>query len=338
MKMRVNTQHNLEPSYSFFTPRIVTIGLLVTLFYKYVILSLKSEESISRSWASNRIYHTRFSVLLISYIAILGLSVVYQNAKKSQELYNKVLRYNRLNSQFSEEGISLCRTAANAGNADALFHLWNTGYKGLEGNPQAYLRKAAENGHVEAMYQLGILLEKSNIYEAIHFLSQAASHEHPGAMYKIGKYRFSSPHLMAITEEHAVALLEKASNKGNGEAMFELGYYHHKKSNLKIALEWYEKGTLYGSGEAFVAVGEVNHLKYKDQLKSPKCWEAKITKYLERAKNEDLIAISKLGWLAKIKLADARLQTLIYWYKKGKEIYEAAGAMDAAKYLETYLI
>ena len=142
--------------------------------------------------------------------------------------------------------ISVPKTLANralAGDADAQFELaelyMHSDYEDDIALAEEWAIKAAQQGHVEAMYWLGegytfyakAVLEEDpedaakNFEQGFIFLKEAAAQQHPAATLELaGYYRRGT----AVEQDVAqsIALVEKAAELGEVQAMHDLAFIY----------------------------------------------------------------------------------------------------------------
>ena len=131
---------------------------------------------------------------------------------------------------------------------------------------EAWLRKAAEGGHVEAMFQLGELHAK---WQGHRLLS--------GELYKEGRYSTS----LASEEdrEQAKEWYRKAAERGHVEAMFWLGELYRPgerwpfvTASWPSAAEWFQKAAEQGHVLAMVRLGEYHSISCGSVDKESPYW------------------------------------------------------------------
>ena len=133
------------------------------------------------------------------------------------------------------------------------------------------VRKAAEDGHVGAMFALGRWLGDDNRDDPqqVVWLKRAIERGSKEAMRSLG---FCYANGMGGLEKNAAtanAWYLKAVELGDSDAMFNLGVHHEKgfgvEKNLATAAEWYERAGKAGDKEAPPALARV---KAKEQTSS----------------------------------------------------------------------
>lgn len=137
------------------------------------------------------------------------------------------------------------------------------------GNAVKWYRKAAEQGHADAQYQLGECYRygwgvKENKGLAAKWYGRAAEQEHADAQYQLGEcYLFGEG--LNENEESAVKWYAIAAEKGHADAQYQLGecyrYGWGVEKNLALAQEWHEKAKEQGYQPSSNHIFKKNHKK-----------------------------------------------------------------------------
>lgn len=152
-----------------------------------------------------------------------------------------------------------------------------------------YLYKAANAGHLQAMYELAIHRKGFDADEAKEWCKKAADKGHTDAM-----FRYSS--LYAEGEEKHLWTL-KAAQKNNIEAMLAVGYqYMLGKSTEKDsqkAIEWWMKAANAGNSKAMFEIGNAYYsgIGVERNTVTAKSWyeKAKETASKNKVGNDDTL-------------------------------------------------
>jgi hypothetical protein len=132
--------------------------------------------------------------------------------------------------------------------------------------------KAAEQGHMEAQYQVGRFYYGIKEYEkAAIWFKRAADQGHSGAQFNlaVGCYNYG----LGVEHDNTLALiyLQKSADQNHVEAQYNLGIFHELVlGSIKNAMQWYQKAAEQNHKEAAAAV---------ERLKRP----SRITRLLKRA-------------------------------------------------------
>ena len=128
----------------------------------------------------------------------------------------------------------------------------------------ARIRKAAEPGDADALYELGERYYygtggKKNTVQAVAWYRKAAELGHADAMYELGECYYYGTGVTKNMEQ-AVEWYRKATELGHAGAMYRLGgcYYLGKgvEVNEEQAVEWYRKAAELGHADAMYGLGE----------------------------------------------------------------------------------
>ena len=164
----------------------------------------------------------------------------------------------------------------------------------------------AEHDHVDAMYNLGVLLRDSNPAEARRWWERAAEHGHVEAMSNLG---------VLLEDRHPAAArrwYERAAGHHQTNAMFHLGVLLND-SHPDEARRWYEQAAGHEHTDAMVGLG--------DLLKADEPAEAR--RWYERAADHDNAdAMYNLGAM----LEDSDPAEARRWYERAAD-HDNADAM-----------
>lgn len=136
---------------------------------------------------------------------------------------------------------------------------------------------AAEQGNAEAQFYVGMdyltrhnVKVKKDIGRAEKFLTLAANQGKVDAQYQLGKLYYSQKKFNL-----AEKFLLLAANQGSINAMGNLGYLYRDRKNLKDAILWFEKEIALDKNSAFdTGCGLVTVLKTNPNLADPKRFAA----------------------------------------------------------------
>lgn len=110
-----------------------------------------------------------------------------------------------------------------------------------------YFLRAAENGHAESQYQVGLLFTRSEegkkkyMNRAINYLTEASNNGHSDADVKLGDI-YSTKDTTNFDMKKAISFYEKGSNRGNTEAQIRLGNLYKENKDydsMKKAIDYY---------------------------------------------------------------------------------------------------
>jgi len=175
-------------------------------------------------------------------------------------------------AQDPEEGVRWLKTAAERGNLQAQYNLGQVygGGLGVEADAAvalAYLTKAANAGHPDALYDMGVYhyngiggVEKDE-KAAFIFFENAASTGHGEACFSMGLC-LSLGQGTEKDENRAVACYKKAAEAGNANGMFNLGLYAFYgqggfEKDLDYAEELFKKAAELGHEKAAHAAASI---------------------------------------------------------------------------------
>jgi TPR repeat protein len=166
-------------------------------------------------------------------------------------------------------------------------------------------RRAAENGHTSAMYNLGILLnQRGDFTEAETWYRSAANTGDTDAMSNLGSLLLKERG--DLTE--AETWYRKAAENGNTNAMNNLGALLKERGDLTEAKTWYRCAANTGDTDAMYNLGAL--LNECGDLTEAETW------YRKAAENGNTNAMNNLGILLKRRgdLTEAKT-----WYRKAVE-------------------
>ena len=118
------------------------------------------------------------------------------------------------------------------------------------GQAASWLRKAAEQGHAEAQYNLGLMYAKTrDDGEAVLWYRKAAEQGHVDAQYNLGHMYYKGK---GIPKDHAQAAswFRKAAEQGDANAQYNLGLMYAKTGDDGEAVLWYRKAAEQGDANA----------------------------------------------------------------------------------------
>jgi len=174
-----------------------------------------------------------------------------------------LLCMNLMSSAFAADDFQAALKKAGQGNAQAQYDVAVIFFKGelvKEDHIEAlkWYRKAAENGHAEAQFNMFSFfqwgweraqLPKDGV-QAFVWLKKAADNNHPSAQdwlagfYERGERVEKNPQEAEKWYSKAVVGFRKLADQGNGWAMSRIGYYYENgigglEKNLEEAEKWY---------------------------------------------------------------------------------------------------
>lgn len=166
-----------------------------------------------------------------------------------------------------QRGNELMQQAAGKGNADALFFLAEQDYHTDARRAFREYRKAAQQGHIPAMYELACCYRqghgtKQNHKQEFKWLKQAAENGHVYAMCDVAaeyNRRASTPE----NDEQYRYWMHRAAEYGDSLAMQNLGFYYwpyfRNAANTDItqSIEWFTKAAHGGEAKSWFALGRI---------------------------------------------------------------------------------
>lgn len=149
--------------------------------------------------------------------------------------------------------------AASGGNIDAMFELATFRNRETD-ESKSWLKKAATNGHPQAMLMYGRKLQSED--EKFKWILKAAEKNVQDAMVLVG-YKYMLGKGVEVNKEKAIEWWMKAAGLGNSRAMLEIGNSYYLgmgvECNTITAKSWYQKAQ-----EAEIkSKGEFNDTLYK---------------------------------------------------------------------------
>ena len=210
----------------------------------------------------------------------------FQHADQSQDDAQK--------QQFLHQALRLLSQAAHAGLATAQFSLGQCFLKGVavEVNPQegwAWVERAAQQGHVEACFNLALKLPVEHA-QHLPLLKHAAQAGHAKAMLCMGIYCQNHNQL-----SDAIQWFEQAKAHGDARAYYFLGLAYRDGSGVeadsKQALQYLQLAGEQGDADAYFALYE----SYKEGLglRKNKKSQAKYLKLAQQAGHPQALSIEE---------------------------------------------
>lgn len=147
----------------------------------------------------------------------------------------------------------------NAARYLAQFYLSNTDQDPTGSEQRRWLMKAAASGDPVAQFNLALVMinepdDDSSLSDAIAYLDQSASAGFVPAMNSLGTILWQSPELLgrdvAVVRQLAIELLDDAADKGDVNALFNLGSIHLSQNAIAKAVPYFQKAAKLGSDEA----------------------------------------------------------------------------------------
>ena len=132
----------------------------------------------------------------------------------------------------------------------AAAYLKNSNY--WQKKAEKHFRAAAARGDAEAQIQMGSLYEnvKKDMSEAIKWYRKAAEQGHPDAAYFVGVAYLTGDGVKKDKEE-ALKWFFFAAERGSATSEFLIGkYYEFGKKDLSEALKWYRRAARHGNKHA----------------------------------------------------------------------------------------
>jgi uncharacterized protein len=195
-------------------------------------------------------------------------------------------------------------------------------------------RKAAEQGHPDAQFELGILCQydraiKGKSKEAIKWYEKAAEHGHAKAQYQLGRCYYLGWGVKG-KKETAVNWYQKAADQGHPGAQTDLAtcyqFGNGTKQNELEAVKWFKKAANQGHADAQYQLGNLyswgellDYLDDEDELEYEHKKEA--AKWLRKAADQGHDdAIGSLGdVLSDIGGSENEAES-VKWYKKAADL------------------
>lgn len=161
---------------------------------------------------------------------------------------------------------------------------------------------AAEQGHAEAMLNLGYFYSKGRGIAqsndlAVHWYRFSAAQNYPkallnlGIMYKLGRG-------VQKDNEKALELFTEAAERGYDKAQYKLGYMHKNGShgcsqNYEKAIKWYRKAAVQGHADAQCSLGAMYRWGYGVESNDVTA----VKYYLQAAEQDHSTAQRNLGFM-----------------------------------------
>jgi TPR repeat protein len=158
--------------------------------------------------------------------------------------------------------------AAKQGHMNSMYNLGMILHNTNSTEAEAWYRKAVNLGNVGAMNNLGGLLEKSNPAEAEKWYHEAAIRENVNGMYNLGVLLYKQNKL-----KEAETWFHKAAIHGHVNAMYNMGVLSRQQNNLKEAEIWYRKASGLGYVSAMTNLGVL--LKEQNKPEEAEAWYRK---------------------------------------------------------------
>lgn len=133
---------------------------------------------------------------------------------------------------------------------------------------QSYWEKAAALGSSEAQYNLGELLYfgstqdrvRTNPKAALDWYTQAAEQGHVDAMYKVGML-YEKGRGLKRDFHQAFTWYEQAAKQGHSDAQYALALLYQRgrgvRQDYELAINWYVQAAFNGQPEAAYALGSI---------------------------------------------------------------------------------
>ncbi|NAX46104.1 hypothetical protein CAG70_03695 [Photobacterium halotolerans] len=149
---------------------------------------------------------------------------------------------NALNNGDKAEAIEIWTSLAKKGDAQAMYQLGSAGVLDSQ-QAELWVKKAADSGLPQAQSDYGKLLFMGGKYEAgLEYLSQAKKSGNKEASDFILLYESQIPYLLK-------------AEKGNSQAMLQLGWIHRKNNDFITAFNWFKKSADKGNTDAHFYLG-----------------------------------------------------------------------------------
>ena len=197
------------------------------------------------------------------------------------------------------------------------------------------LKKAAENGNIEAQIKMGDKYRYTDKAEARKWYQKAAEQGNAEAQVKLGDtYMFSN-------DVEAVKWYRKAAEQGNSDGMENLAVQYEMgrgvpKYDYSEALKWYKKAAEAGNVSAQYHVGEIYYyvqIGFHDYSEVIKQDYTEAFKWYKMAATTDAQAQNRLGYMYEWgKGVEQDYSEAMRWYKKAS--LKLDGAKTAIELLE----
>ncbi len=216
------------------------------------------------------------------------------------------------NERRTDVAVQAWEPLAQAGDTTSMFNLALT-----ETDPAAarhWYQQAAEGGYLDAMNNLGVLLQDDDSEAARRWYERAGDAGHALAAYNLGRLLHESE------PDSARGWYERAAGAGHAAAMFNLGVLLEEDDPV-AARSWYERAA--GTGHA-AAMFNLGLLLEEDDPVAARSW------YERAADAGHSGAMNNLGLL----LWESEPETALGWLERGAE----AGNTDAMAQVATRLV
>lgn len=191
---------------------------------------------------------------------------------------------------------------------------------------EIYLKKAAQNGHVPSMYDLGVEYQtRGDIKNAISMYFKAATLGEISSMSNLGALMWQNGDLDA-----AIAWSQKAAERGNRLSIFNLSAFLDKKGDLDMAIYWAKRSIEIGDSEGFFNLGLLMEQKWDKEKKEEDLKEA-INLYKREASANNVEAIVNLG---RLLVKSGNKKEGIAWWKKGAALDYPSAIYNLAYFFE----
>ena len=136
-----------------------------------------------------------------------------------------------------------------------------------DSDPVQWYRKAAEQGHKKAQYQLGLLYEAGrgvtqNATQAVQWYRWAGQQGDPDAQYRLGDLYFFGSGL-ARSDVHATEWYRRAAEQGHDDAQCCLASLHlfggGVAQDYTVAAKWYQEAAKQDHAVAQCVLGDLHH-------------------------------------------------------------------------------
>ena len=197
------------------------------------------------------------------------------------------------------------------------------------------LIKKAENGDVNASFELGLLYEsgkgtKKNFEQAFKWYSVVAKRGMSNAQVKVGDMYLNGIGVEK-NQKNAVEWYRRAANKDNAQGLYSLGLCYEKGLGLSInyneAIKLYNEAILLGSLDAQYQLAQC-YFKGHGVRKDNHNALDKLKKAASKGHVKSQLAIGKCYSEGKGVVQDAK--TAVIWYRKAAEKGDAEGQMQLA--------
>ncbi|MCH5177072.1 MAG: SEL1-like repeat protein, partial [Prevotellaceae bacterium] len=163
-----------------------------------------------------------------------------------------------------------------------------------------WFQKAAEQGHAEAQYALGLCYYRGegvqkNYAEAVQWFQKAAEQGHADAQRALGVCYYNGEGVQKNDAE-AVKWFQKVAEQGHADAQYNLGLCYYRgygmQQNYAEAVKWFRKAAEQGNADAQCALG----VCYAKGNGVPQNYEEAVKWYRKAAEQGYATAQYNLGW------------------------------------------